>query len=42
MSYPNPDVYGAPSSWDYCPVFYVVGNGNVTYKTEKPKIAVWY
>ena len=41
MSYPNPDVYGAPSSWDYCPIFYVVGNGNATYKTEKPKIAVW-
>ena len=41
MSYPNPNVYGAPSSWEYVPVFYSIGNGDATYKTEKPKMPVW-
>lgn len=37
MANPNPDVWGAPSSWVNAEVFPAIGSGNSTIKAVKPK-----
>ena len=37
MSNPNPNVWGAPSSWVNAEIFPAVGSGNSTIKAVKPK-----
>ena len=41
MSYANPSVWGAPETWTNCAVFYAIGDGDASKKTQKPRIAVF-
>ena len=41
MPYANQSIWGAPNTWAPAAVFYAVGDGDSSKKTQKPRIAVF-